>query len=133
MDPPSDFKELIEKFVDKWWPKLQSRIKSWISGEAAPSFPVMGSKGFKIALEKAADRLNAVVNPSADASENDHGEPMETGTAAAESGSAAETVDVFENSRDDHGGVVHKWTIVIETKAATASRSAEGAGVEQEQ
>ncbi|KJH46281.1 ubiquitin--protein ligase [Dictyocaulus viviparus] len=66
MEPPNDFKNVIRKFVRNSWPQLHCRINGWISGSAPPLFPVMNSEGFKIALEKANEKLILAVNSTND-------------------------------------------------------------------
>ncbi|KAK5982092.1 Ubiquitin--protein ligase [Trichostrongylus colubriformis] len=105
MEPPSDFEQLIKSFVEKAWIGLRQRINSWISGSGTPSFPVMGSKGFKMALEKAVDKLNAVVKTCE--TEESSGEPMELGV---ECQSTSKTMDEERNER------FYEWTITAEMK-----------------
>ncbi|PIO76697.1 hypothetical protein TELCIR_01213 [Teladorsagia circumcincta] len=66
----------------------------------------MGSKGFKMALEKAVDRLNTAIKPCA-TDEEDHGEPMELGT---EEQSTSKTLD------EEHSERVYEWTITAKRK-----------------
>ncbi|KAJ1347238.1 E2/E3 hybrid ubiquitin-protein ligase ube2o [Parelaphostrongylus tenuis] len=62
MEPPTDFKNIIREFVRKSWPLLHRRISDWISGSASPSFPVMNSEGFKVALKKMACKITTTIN-----------------------------------------------------------------------
>ncbi|VDM52195.1 unnamed protein product [Angiostrongylus costaricensis] len=62
LEPPAEFSDMIREFVRKSWSRLHCRINGWISGDAPPSFPVMNSKGFKVALEKILSKITTAVN-----------------------------------------------------------------------
>ncbi|XGW15653.1 hypothetical protein V3C99_001249 [Haemonchus contortus] len=106
LEPPGDFKELIKSFVEKSWIELRQRINGWINGTADPSFPVMGSKGFKMALKKAVDRLDAAIKPCA-MDEEGQDEPMDLTTGNE---STSKVVDEERNER------IYEWTIKAEMK-----------------
>ncbi|EYB83488.1 hypothetical protein Y032_0334g2831 [Ancylostoma ceylanicum] len=110
-DPPSDFKELVKEIVENEWPGLRSRVQGWIDGSHPPLFPVMNSKGFKMALEKAITRMDAQIKPYTISGE----EPMEVGDSNIEP-ETQETID------ENPGDRLYEWSIVVEPRKTGKSR-----------
>ncbi|VDM71974.1 unnamed protein product [Strongylus vulgaris] len=94
-DPPSDFKELVKELVEKEYAGLRSRVRGWIDESSPPSFPVMNSKGFKMALEKAVNRLDAAIKPLAEQERSE--EPMEI-------------------NRDDQAERIYEWSVPVQPR-----------------
>ncbi|CAJ0599510.1 unnamed protein product [Cylicocyclus nassatus] len=99
-DPPSDFKELVKELVEKEYTGLRNRVKGWIDDSKPPLFPIMNSKGFKLALEKAIDRLDAAIKPKLDERPE---EPMEVGDSNIE----LET----EEAHHDPTEPIYEWSV----------------------
>ncbi|WKX99358.1 hypothetical protein Q1695_014328 [Nippostrongylus brasiliensis] len=111
-EPPSDFKDVVRKSVRKSWPGLRSRINGWISGESEPAFPTMGSKGFKMALEKAAAKLDAAISVGPNTEEAAYLEPMETNSTVVQAENAAGD-SVFVSEDDE---IMCDWVFTAELK-----------------
>ncbi|KHJ86434.1 hypothetical protein OESDEN_13820 [Oesophagostomum dentatum] len=91
--------------------RLRARVQGWIDGSCPPSFPVMNSKGFKIALEKTISRMDTVIKSCPSAELNSE-EPMEVGDSNLE----VEEDEKLENALEEQ---TYEWTVVGERRKAT--------------
>ncbi|KAK6742185.1 hypothetical protein RB195_009822 [Necator americanus] len=106
-DPPSNFKKLVKELVEREWPGLYYRAKGWVDNSRPPLFPIMNSKGFRMALEKAITRLDSEIKPYS-VTEQTSGEPMETGDSNVEP-ETQENEDVPEER-------MYEWSITVEPR-----------------
>ncbi|CAJ0591402.1 unnamed protein product [Cylicocyclus nassatus] len=80
--------------------RLRSRVRGWIDDSKPPLFPIMNSKDFKLALEKAIDRLDAATKPKVDERPE---QPMEVGDSNFE----LETKETHHDPTE----AIYEWSV----------------------